>query len=71
MDHSGRKTEEPIDQTDFAWRLTFPLDALTATDHAHGFEARQGRGGGFHRLEAAGRTDYPLEPTMIRLNDVI
>ena len=60
-----------IDETDFACRLTFPLDAMTAADHAHGFETRQGRGGGFHRLKAAGRPDHPLERAMIRLDDVV
>ena len=50
-----------IDETDFACRLTFPLDAMPAADHAHGFKTHQGRGGGFHRLEAACRTDYAFE----------
>ena len=44
---------------------------MTAADHAHGFETRQGRGGGFHRLEPAGRPDHPLERAMIRLDDVV
>jgi hypothetical protein len=32
---------------------------------------RQGRDGGFHRLEAARRPDYPFERAMIRFKDVI
>ena len=44
---------------------------MAAADHAHGFETRQGRGGGFHRLEPAGRPDHPLERAMIRLDDVV
>ena len=44
---------------------------MTAADHAHGLKALQGRGGGFHRLEAAGRPDHALERAMIRLNDVV
>ena len=71
MSRSGSKTKELIDETDFACRLTFPLDAMTAADHAHGFKTRQGRGGGSHRLEATGRSDHALERTMIRLKDVI
>src|SRR5688500_6283841 len=53
--HSGCKTEELIDETDFAYRLMFPLDAMTAADHPHDFKALQGRDGGFHRLEATCR----------------
>jgi len=68
---SGCKTEELIDATDFTCRSTFPLDAMTAADHAHDLKTRQGRGGGFHRLEAARRTDDALERAMIRLKDVI
>ena len=44
---------------------------MTAADHAHDFKTRQGRGGGFHALEAACRTDHALERAMIRLKDVI
>ena len=44
---------------------------MTAADHAHDFKTRQGRGGGFHGLEAARRTDHALERAMIRLKDVI
>ena len=40
---------------------------MTAADHAHDFKTFQGRGGGFHRLEAARRTDHALERAMIRL----
>jgi hypothetical protein len=54
---SGSKAEELIDETDFARRLTFPLDMMTAVDHAHNFKPLQGRGGGFHCLEAARRSD--------------
>jgi hypothetical protein len=36
-------------------------------DHAHHLKTRQGRGGGFHRLEAARRTDHAFECTVIRL----
>ncbi len=71
MGHSSCKTEELIDKADFAVRLTFPLDAMTTADHAHGFKTRQGRGGGFHGLEAARRPDDVLERAMIRLKDVI
>ena len=38
--HSGSKAEELIDETDFAYRLTFPLDAMTAADHAHDLKTR-------------------------------
>src|SRR4051812_12816045 len=69
--HSGSKTEELINETDFACRLTFPLDAMTAADHAHDFKPRQGRGGGSHRLEATRWTDQALERAMIRLKDVV
>ena len=44
---------------------------MAAADHAHDFKTLQGRGGGFHRLEAAGRPDHALERAMIRLKDVI
>ena len=44
---------------------------MTAADHAHDFEARQRCGGGFHGLEAACRSDHPLERAMIRFKDVI
>ncbi len=71
MSRSGSKTEELIDETDFACRLTFPPDAMTAADHAHDLKTLQGRGGGFHGLEATGRSDHALEHTMIRLKDVI
>jgi hypothetical protein len=71
MGHSSCKTEELIDKADFAVRLTFPLDAMTTADHAHGFKTRQGCGGGFHGLEAARRPDDVLERAMIRLKDVI
>jgi hypothetical protein len=70
-DHSGCKTEELIDETNFACRLTFSLDAVTAADHPHGFEAHQGHGGGFHRLETTRRPDHALERPMIRFKDVI
>jgi hypothetical protein len=68
---SGSKTEELIDETDFACRSTFPLDAMAAADHAHDFKTLQRCGGGFHALEAARRTDHALERAMIRLKDVI
>jgi hypothetical protein len=71
MSRSGSKTKELIDETDFACRLTFPLDAMTAADHAHGFKTRQGCGGGSHRLETTCRPDHTLERAMIRLNDVV
>ena len=44
---------------------------MTAADHAHDFKPLQCRGGGFHALEAARRTDHALERAMIRLKDVI
>ena len=44
---------------------------MAAADHAHDLKTRQGRGGGFHRLEAACRSDHALERAMIRLKDVI
>ncbi len=44
---------------------------MTAADHAHGFETRQSRGGGFHRLEAARWTDHSIERAVIRLKDVV
>jgi hypothetical protein len=44
---------------------------MTAADHAHDLKAHQSRGGGFHRLEAARRTDHTLERAMIRLKNVI
>jgi hypothetical protein len=69
--HSGCKTEELIDETDFACRLMFLLDAMTAADHPHDFKALQGRDGGFHRLEATCRPDHALERAMIRLKNVI
>ena len=71
MSRSGSKTKELIDETDFACRLTFPLDAMTAADHAHDLKTLQGRDSSLHRLEAARRSDHALERTMIRLNDVI
>ena len=49
----------------------FPLDAVTAADHAHGFKTLQGRGGGFHPLEAARRPDYTLERAVVRLDDIV
>ena len=47
------------------------LDTMTATDHAHDLKTLQGRGGGFHALEAARRPDHALERAMICLKDVI
>jgi hypothetical protein len=47
MGHSGSKTEELIDEMDFACRSTFPLDAMTAADHTHDFKTLQGCGCGF------------------------
>ena len=44
---------------------------MAAADHAHDFKTLQGRGGGFHRLEAARRTDDTLERAMIRFKDVV
>ena len=60
-----------MDEPDFAGHSTFPLDAMTAADHAHDFKTCQSRGGGFHRLKAARRMDHALERAMIRLKDVI
>ena len=71
MGRSGSKTEELIDQTDFACRSTSPFVVMTAADHSHDFETGQGRGGGFHALEATRRPDHALERAMIRLKDVI
>src|SRR5215208_834834 len=68
---SSRKTEELTDETDFACRSTFPLDAMAAADHAHDFKTLQRCGGGFHALEAARWTDHALERAMIWLKDVI
>jgi hypothetical protein len=39
---------------------------MAAADHAHDFKTRQGRGGGFHGLEATCRKDHALERAMIR-----
>ena len=44
---------------------------MTTADHAHDFKTRQSCGGGFHRLEAARRTDHALERAMIRFKDVV
>jgi len=44
---------------------------VTAADHPHGFEAYQGHGGGFHRLEATRRPDHRLERTMVGFDDGI
>ena len=64
-------TERARPETDFACRSTSPLVVVTAADRAHDFKTLQGRGGGFHRLEAARRMDHALERAMIRLKDAI
>jgi len=68
---SGSKTEELIDQTEFAYRSTSSPVVMTAADYAHDLKTRQGCSGGFHRLEAACRPDDALERAMISLKDVI
>src|SRR3712207_1296272 len=37
-DPLGCKTEELINETDFACHMRFSLDAVAAADHAHGFK---------------------------------
>src|SRR5688572_29449758 len=69
--HSNSKTEELVYNTDFAYRSWLLPGAVTAADHAHDFEALQGRRGGSHRLETARRPDHALERTMVCLNDVV
>ena len=71
MGYSGRKAEELVHETDFACHAALCQAAMTAADHSHDFETRQGRGGGFHCLEATRRPDHALERAMIRLKDVI
>jgi hypothetical protein len=71
MGHSGRETEELVDETDFACHATLCQAAMAAADHTHHLEALQGRSGGSHPLEAAGRPDHTLERTMIRFDDII
>jgi hypothetical protein len=71
MGHSGRETEELVDQTDFAYRAELLLDAVTAADHAHDFKTFDCCRGSFHPLEAARRPDQTLKRAVIRLNDVV
>ena len=71
MGRSGSKTEELIDQTDFACRSGLAEDTVTAADHAHDLKALQGRGGGFHLLEPGGWPDHALERSMISLDDIV
>jgi hypothetical protein len=44
---------------------------MTVAAHTHDLKTLQGFSGGFHRLEAARRSDHALERAMICLNDVI
>jgi hypothetical protein len=55
------KAEHLVDETNFACQSRPGQDAVTTTDHAHGFEAFEGGGGWFYPLEAACRPDHALE----------
>lgn len=44
---------------------------MATTDHAHDLKVSQGRRGGLHPLEAAGRLDHSLERAVIRPYDVV
>jgi hypothetical protein len=65
------KTEELVHQTDFAYHTRMPQHAVTSANHSHHLKALQGRRGGLHSLESAGRPDHPLESAVIRLDDVV
>jgi hypothetical protein len=54
-DSSSGKAEELGNKTDFACRAGLWQDTMAAADHPHDLKSFQGRGGGFHPLEAAGR----------------
>ena len=71
MGHSGRETEELVDETDFACHARMAEVAVTASDHAHDLEAPDGGGGCLHPLEATRWPDHALERTMIRFDDVV
>ena len=58
------KTEELVHQTDFAYHTRMPQHAVTSANHSHHLKALQGRRGGLHLLESAGRPDHPLEGTV-------
>ncbi len=53
---SGRKTEELVDETDFACRAGLGQTAVAATDHAHDLKPLDSRIGCFHSLETARRS---------------
>ena len=68
---SSSKTEQLVHQTDFACHAYMSWHAVTSANHSHHLKALQGRRGGLHSLESAGRPDHPLESAVIRLDDVV
>jgi hypothetical protein len=58
-DSSSGKVEELVNKTDFACHTGLWQETMTAADHPYDLKSFQGRGGGFHPLEAAGRPKAP------------
>ncbi len=65
------KTEELVHQTDFACHTRMPQPAVAAADHAHHLKTVQGRRGSLHSLEAARRSDHPLERAVTRFDAIV
>jgi hypothetical protein len=68
---SNGETEELVDEADFACHTKRRQHILATTDHQHHLEALDRRTCRFNALGAAGRPDYTLERSMIRLDDVV
>jgi hypothetical protein len=68
---SSGETEELVDEADFACHSRRRQHVMATTDHPHHLEVLGRRTCRFHALEAAGRPDYTLERSMIRLDDVV
>jgi hypothetical protein len=68
---SDSKTEELVDETDFACGSGLRQHAMASADHPHHLEAFDRGVSSFHPLKAARWSDHTLERTMIRLNDVV
>ena len=63
--------EQRVDEAHFVLHASLTGEAVSSPDHAHDFEALNGRRRRFHRLKASGGLDDLLQRAMIRFNDVV
>ena len=69
-DYAGDAKQE-VDEAYFVLCSAFAGEAVTTSDHAHDLEALNGCRGRLPRLEPSGGTDYLLESSVVRFDDVV